>query len=397
MARKLYFLSDIHIGTNETTSWYQQSIHERYLKAALKYIQDDGANVDDVVILGDFFDLWTYAPDAHPKTVANVIAANPSIFTRQNDGSGDFMTLMDRIQGNLHYINGNHDMTVDPTEVKQLLGGNPKFTYTSPDFASNLWYFNGPVIAMHGHEYSLICREDLTDSNNNNLPAGYFVTRSVGAISRQKVTSENVDNCAQLPDAGNPVFASSLVPALKVLEKWAAGKNRLSYSLLEFLTQQFGKTPESVDYTMPDGSIMNGKDAAELFRYLWVLNDDSGALKVDASNSLTDEAERIMRRQILRPTMVIMGHTHFRMGRNLENSVYINSGYMCPSIPDMVGQKKPLKKVPAKIEPTPNSKLFPTFVEVQIDGNAYSGRILEINPVSGEIKSRSGVYRITGN
>jgi len=63
----------------------------------------------------------------------------------------------------------------------------------------------------------------------------------------------------------------------------------------------------------------------------------------------------------------------------------------------MVGQKKPLKQVPDPIQPTPNSKLFPTFVEVQIDGNDYSARILEIHPVSGAIKSLPGVYRITAS
>lgn len=393
MTRKLYFLSDIHIGTNETTSWYQQSIHERYLKAALKYIQDDGADVDDVVILGDFFDLWTYAPDVHPKAVADVVAANPGIFTRQDDGSGDFITLMDSIQGSLHYINGNHDMTVDPVEVKRLLGDHAKFTYTSADCGSNLWYFNGPVIAMHGHEYSLLCSMDRKAGNYKNLPAGYFVTRSVGDISRQKVASAQVDNCAQLPDAGNPVFTFSF-DALKDLAQWGTGKQRLVYEVLKVLTSEFGKTPETVDYAMPDGSVINGKDAAALFRYLWVLNDNSGALEVDASNSLTDEANQIMMRQIRRPSMVIMGHTHFRMGRAYEKSVYINSGYMCPSIPDMVGQDKPLKQVPNKIEPTPNSKLYPSFVEVKIDGNDYSGRILEIDPISGAIEARSGVYRI---
>src|SRR4029079_17601135 len=82
-------ISDIHIGTNTKTCWYQKSVHEPYLATVFDYIVAHAEGVDapvtDLVILGDLFDFWTYPPDQRPPTIDDIIAANGRILAA--DGS----------------------------------------------------------------------------------------------------------------------------------------------------------------------------------------------------------------------------------------------------------------------------------------------------------------------
>ena len=48
---KTYVLSDIHIGTNYRTCWYQQGYHEPYLIAVLDEIIRNKANIDECILL----------------------------------------------------------------------------------------------------------------------------------------------------------------------------------------------------------------------------------------------------------------------------------------------------------------------------------------------------------
>ena len=72
-------LSDIHIGDNSNTCWYQASVHEPYLVAALDFIADNAEMFQEVVLLGDLVDTWTYAPSVTPPTMADIIAKNPNV------------------------------------------------------------------------------------------------------------------------------------------------------------------------------------------------------------------------------------------------------------------------------------------------------------------------------
>ena len=56
-------LSDIHIGNGAPTCWYQPSVHDGYLTAALRWAAHD-ERIRDVVLLGDMFDVGRI----HPRT-----------------------------------------------------------------------------------------------------------------------------------------------------------------------------------------------------------------------------------------------------------------------------------------------------------------------------------------
>src|SRR5690348_3955840 len=82
---KTYVLSDVHIGNDTPTCWYQKSYHEPYLIAVLDEIlknkdKTDENKIDEVLLLGDLFDFWTYAPEDAPPSIEEILKANPNIF-----------------------------------------------------------------------------------------------------------------------------------------------------------------------------------------------------------------------------------------------------------------------------------------------------------------------------
>jgi UDP-2,3-diacylglucosamine pyrophosphatase LpxH len=73
-------LSDIHIGTNAPTVWYQKDIHEPYLVTVLDWIIQNASSIRELILLGDVVDFWTYPPDEEPPSFDAIIAANPKLF-----------------------------------------------------------------------------------------------------------------------------------------------------------------------------------------------------------------------------------------------------------------------------------------------------------------------------
>jgi UDP-2,3-diacylglucosamine pyrophosphatase LpxH len=60
-------LSDLHIGNNTNTCWYQASLHEKALVAVLRWIIARQSSVREVILLGDIFDVWSTRPRCSPR------------------------------------------------------------------------------------------------------------------------------------------------------------------------------------------------------------------------------------------------------------------------------------------------------------------------------------------
>ena len=126
------FISDLHIGIYAETNLDQTSVHEKSLQAILKYIEDEGARdpadkIRNVVILGDWLDLWMYRTDAKPidtprnaadaytfikdrketllPTVKQIFDANPNLFASKEPGS--FISCINNIAGTMYYVNSS--------------------------------------------------------------------------------------------------------------------------------------------------------------------------------------------------------------------------------------------------------------------------------------------------
>src|SRR5205814_4865894 len=113
-------ISDVHIGTNARTCWYQKSVHEPYLASVFDYIVAHASGVDQpvtkLVVLGDLFDFWTYPPDQQPPTIDDIIAANERILGR----GGKLGEAVDALGGNVIYLRGNHDIGITQADLDRL-------------------------------------------------------------------------------------------------------------------------------------------------------------------------------------------------------------------------------------------------------------------------------------
>lgn len=369
-ANTFIFLSDIHIATNDRCNWYQQSIHEKYLKAILRYVQENAHKIQDLVLLGDWLDLWTYSPGTQPPPVQAIFDANPGIFTPQNDSSGDFVTCMNSIQGVLRYVNGNHDMQVTCAEVSAhfaQFGTNGRTVVCEATPVQNRVYTSGDIYAVHGHDpYALFNRPDKEDPRYGELPLGYFITRTVGLACEQALAERKKANAAQLPDSGNPTFGiEAAVYSYEHLIKLLKGEESFAEAVLFELINQVKQQPADIAYTMDDGSVITAPEAAEMFKNLGTLSmENIQALANDALNTLSVPAKELHREG---HKLIVMGHTHVLpvlevMTEPAGRAVYANSGYVCPDQPGMDA-----------------SKLFPTFVEIEQSGSSYEVRLQKVD------------------
>jgi hypothetical protein len=107
--------SDVHIGNNANTCWYQKSIHEPYLLAALNWVAQHADMFQEVVLLGDLVDIWTYPPSVRPPSMADIIAANPNVL-----GPGGALAKVVAAVHKVTILLGNHDGTLTQADIAAL-------------------------------------------------------------------------------------------------------------------------------------------------------------------------------------------------------------------------------------------------------------------------------------
>jgi len=340
---KNFFLSDLHIGVDAPTNLYQSKAQEPRLKAILRYIQNC-KDVRDVVILGDWLDLWMYPSTAVPMnelpvdrstilpTVEQIIEANPGVF--QKNDRGDFISCIDSIKGNFYYINGNHDMddsveylvdyfkdaTKNNKGIKWINCNKEHKAYKSP---------LGEIYGEHGHWYSMVCKPDYKVQNKVLLyedlfPFGYFITRS-GMDGTQGDLSLTIQNIKKIMKENDASFSEAV------------------------LTIQAGDTANlaKLNFTLPKdcGSVSAG-DIIKFFNFPPDAVDDPEFVIVDNGNNL-DGVARDFFTTDKNTKIVIFGHTHdakefqdFSVVYNdgdesfKNQATYVNTGFLCAGEPD---------------------------------------------------------------
>ena len=144
MKNQIVVISDVHVGTNYPTCWYQQNVHEPYLIKVLDWIIANSANIKEFVILGDLFDFWTYPPDMAPPTIDMILQANPNIF----GPAGKLSQVLTALDGNVTYLCGNHDMNVTQEDLNKI--PNPQYRVQKADDVYSIdggWW----TTFTHGH------------------------------------------------------------------------------------------------------------------------------------------------------------------------------------------------------------------------------------------------------
>ncbi|MDT8718016.1 metallophosphoesterase [Clostridium sp. 19966] len=364
---KFIFISDIHIGTNYPENWYQKSVHQKYLKAILQYIQTNAQEIQDVIMLGDCFDSWMYTPQPQiSATVTEIINNNLDVFTRQSDG--DFITCMDSIQGNLCYVYGNHDMTIDFNKLNNYtkLQSNKSKQLVCLDRI----YSKDGIYAEHGHYYDLFCKSNYDRTNKYQpLPIGYFISRAATLYCQQQLKKSGKNNSSQLDVHGDPgVFSILNISDLRF-------DGTLAHIIMSTLSKLVGYDDLSkLIFTMPDGTSISAAEVEKLYpNIIKSLDDLTSLLMVNVNNSLNNQGANLCNTSYMgiRNKVVVMGHTHVPVLQKHScfdgEAIYVNSGFLCPAIPDM--QKGGMM----------------TFTEVEQNSSRFTVTVNKVNYPDGSI------------
>lgn len=354
-------VSDVHIGTGAPTVWYQQSVHEPYLKAILNWVIENASSITELILLGDIFDFWTYPPDVKPPSLRDIIAANPNILGR----GGLLNQVMTALDGAVTLILGNHDGTISAAELDDLR------TEIGPiKLGDSVYTLAGSTglrtTFAHGHTWTMFNAPD-PRSRWGTLPVGHFITRAVAyQMAKQLKPGQTV---ADLQDQGAPngLDISKFLHSLSY-----SSKDSIVRLLLDYISKVTGIDP-SMPICMLDGSVSSINEAKEVYADLfdtWAAQygGEWQATRAAVADQWGEYLAWFAQRLALETgsDLVVFGHTHTPIGGLDPSPVnYVNSGFECPSLPDM-----------------PNKG--PTFVVIDLD--AASPQIFHVNHVDGEYK-----------
>jgi len=340
---KIIVLSDIHISTNEPTNWYQKDFHEPYLSAILDYVIRESDSIQELILLGDIFDSWTYPPDRQPPTFTDFLNANPNIF----GVNGKLSQALTALQGKVTYVNGNHDMEITEHDLHQIpTSSNYQIKY-SPDPIYYVQTAGGKKIAFtHGHIFTMFNAPYL-DTEISPLPLGYFITRSVAYMLNK--TLKPGETVAGLAGQGAPNSINLEGLVSYVDDVITSGSMGLADLVLDFIMTVTGM-PEHEPIILPNGHTTTMAQAKELYRNLrdkWV--DDWGGGKdgklATVKSALADLngtyiAWFAQRSALMSDSdLIVLGHTHTpKLGITNGFVKYANNGFECPSSPDIPSQ-----------------------------------------------------------
>ena len=340
-------ISDLHIGTNAPTCWYQKDFHEPYLIRLLAWILDHKDEIREVVILGDLLDFWTYPLTHQPPTMDAIVKANPNIL----GSDGKLREVLDTLGGRVVYLHGNHDINVTQDDLNRIGGAAHKIQLV-PDA-----YVKDDVLYTHGHLSTMF--NGPSPGELPSLPLGYFVTKCISQMVERDYPGKTA---ADLPDHGAPYG----LDWKKLVE---SRDPSIAAAFLEYIAK-VTKVDRDQPIKLLDGAEMSINRAKAVYANLWTewvkafggeLGGETAgeiaayrAARADYNGSyLGWFVERLRRQRGTRA--VVMGHTHLpRKGLRSKGdspcsddvttiscfSEYYNNGFLCPSRPDVEAGKR---------------------------------------------------------
>jgi predicted phosphodiesterase len=341
---KIIVLSDIHISTNEPTNWYQKDFHEPYLSAILDYIIRESDSIQELILLGDIFDSWTYPPARQPPTFTDFLNANPNIF----GVNGKLSQALTALQGKVTYVNGNHDMEITEHDLHQIpTSSNYQIKY-SPDPIYYVQTAGGKKIAFtHGHIFTMFNAPYL-DTEISPLPLGYFITRSVAYMLNKTLKPGQTVANLQGQGAPNSMNLQGLVSSVDAAI--SSGSIGLVNLVLDYIMEET-RIPEDEPIILPNGDTTTMAQAKEVYRNLqnkWVSDWGGGpdGISATAKSAIADLNGTYIawfaQRSALRSDsdLIVLGHTHTpKLGITNGLVKYANNGFECPSSPDIPSQR----------------------------------------------------------
>jgi len=337
-------LSDIHIGTTAHTVWYRKEVHEKYLIAIFDDIIDRAKKIQEVILLGDIFEFWSYPPNVIPPTLDAIIADNPNIL----GAKGKLSQVLSALEGRIIYISGDHDISVteaDLNKIKSIDGYTMKY-----HFGSYIPAYDTGVLFTHGHEFSLLNAPYLM-SELAPLPIGHFVARAI-AYKAQKILSKTPRlTIANLEENGACDLTEFLSKIPNFNKNYADGPDFVN-KFIDAIAYSTG-IPKDLQIQVSETMTVSLTDVKEIYKNL--INDFYNVLK---NQGISDQAILLkslssdfnktdlpwyLKKAVFKESisMVVMGHTHSPIVTFSNDMIeYVNIGFMCPSIPNL--REKPI-------------------------------------------------------
>lgn len=257
----------------------------------------DPVYVERVVIAGDLLDTWIYPVDAAPPTVADVVAANPTVFEAINGLRRKGISVV--------YLPGNHDMAVTAGDLVRALPGT--IPGAAPfQFLDGGVFEQAPVHSEHSHVYCMFNAPD-PRAPEGKLPSGYYISRLVA--TRAARFGDQRQSVGEF--ITGLVFDDSLTDAA-------------------FDAVQDRRIGDDEQIVLGDGRYTVGAVKAS-FKDLWTRwqgpDGRVQAALADYRNLLGPVAERIARDPGKR--VVVFGHTHKPKLEAAAGRIYANTGCWC--------------------------------------------------------------------
>jgi len=341
---RIVFISDVHIGDNSPTVWYQKSFHEPYLVSVLDYIVANANRIAELIILGDFVDFWTYPPERKPPSFAEIAGANPAIFA----AGGKLHEVLVALDGRVSYVAGNHDMSITQADLDTLAAGSRRITLRTGDVYLPA-AAQGRLACAHGHKWTMFNAPDAR-TRIAPLPVGHFATRSFCHMLQKTLAPGQT--VADLAGQGIPngVDFGGLLKSVNP-------------SLIDTAINYASKSmdlPLDATIVLPSGDTTTLAEAKQLYKGLWAswTNSAGGGERgdVEAGKAALADIQNgtylawFAQRLGLQTgaDLVVFGHTHIPVtGLSKAFIDYVNTGFDCPSRLDI-------------------GKRHPTFVEVDL-------------------------------
>lgn len=321
---KIVVLSDIHIGDNSKTCWYQRRYHEPYLIKVLDYIEQNAASIDEVILLGDIFDFWTYPCGVEPPGFRDIVNANPNVLGPE----GKLQKVASLVP--VTYINGNHDMNIGKDDIAQLknIRYHKDLRYVKDTPA-------GRILFTHGSEYTIFNAQDAT-AKLHPLPLGHFVTRAISEHLERTLDPDKT--AADLPDDGNP--AAKEIGWSQVIDILKNHKS-VAQILLDIITSLMDVSKDTKVHLI-GGQTVTFIEAEGIYSNLgaqWIerygIIPAVKSVEADADGSYIPWwAQRNAIQGEINAGIAVLGHTHIPKNGLAEAMInYANCGYMCPPLP----------------------------------------------------------------
>ena len=337
-------LSDIHIGTTAPTVWYRKEVHEKYLTDIFNNIIDCANKIQEVILLGDIFEFWSYPPNELPPTLDDIIDANPNIL----GSKGKLRQALSALKGRIVYICGEHDINIteeDLNKIKSFDGYTIKYNY-----GTYIPSYDTGILFTHGHEFTLL-NAPYFRSKLAPLPIGYFVTRAI-AYKVQSILSKTAGlTIANLEEDGAFDLTEFLSKIPNFLKSYENGPDFVSKFIdaIAYSTSM----PKDLRIQVDENTTVSLNEVKEIYKNLLDdfhdflkklgLSDQTILLKALSAEFKRSYLPWYVNKDVLGKSIniVVMGHTHSPIITFSNDMIdYVNTGYMCPSIPDL--REKPI-------------------------------------------------------